>query len=66
MLLTGRGIIFIVLNVIRILSLIALFLVFVSNILVLAGDIKSYNSHLKTGNDDPEMQALLKECGYIE
>ena len=56
-----RGLVFIGLNVVRFLSVIALLLVFASNVVSLVHDIQAYN-RFNAGGDATDML----DCDYIE
>lgn len=65
MIYTQRGIIFIALNAIRVLSLIALILVFASNIEVIVQDIQGVNRFM-TAQSAGSLDDDMIDCDYIE
>jgi len=65
MIYSGRGIIFIALNAIRALSLIALILVFASNIQVIVHDIQGVNAFMNAQSSGT-LDDNMVDCDYIE
>jgi hypothetical protein len=65
MIFTSRGIIFIALNIIRALSLIALILVFASNIEVIVHDIQGVNRFMSDQSSGSQDEDLI-DCDYIQ
>ncbi|TFK54690.1 hypothetical protein OE88DRAFT_1732002 [Heliocybe sulcata] len=61
----ARGYVFIGLNVIRILSLIALLLVFISSIIVMVHDVGAVNDFLSATSADDATAEAMEDCDYI-